>query len=96
MTSTKDYGFEPRGLPGWRVFLERDRFGSRWVFTRPADFPRTFSWSDETQDHTLPVFDDWRGPYVGPECKTAGAAVAAAHRFRQRILDHMAEKKIIA
>jgi len=39
--ASKDYGFEPNGLTGWRVFLERDKLGSRWVFSTPSNFPRT-------------------------------------------------------
>jgi hypothetical protein len=92
----KDYGFEPRGLPGWRVFLQSDRFGTRWVFSTPADFPQSFSWDEQRQDHTTPIFRDWLGPFSGPECTTAKAAVAAAHHHFEAITKYMEEKGVTA
>lgn len=71
-------GFEPHGLPGWRVFRDPKWAGSQhgdWFFSRPADVPHTFEWDGATRDHTAPVFNDWA---EGPR-KTAKGAVAAAH-----------------
>jgi len=90
--ASKDYGFEPNGLTGWRVFLERDKLGSRWVFSTPSNFPRTFDWSDDAKDHVIPVCDDWRGPFNGQECKEARQAVAAAHAHRRAVLAHCEAK----
>jgi len=95
-TPKRDYGFEPHGLAGWRVFLDTNPRSRGWVFKAPADFPNSFSWSDEAQDHVIPIYRDWNGPFSGPDCKTAKAAVAAAYGHRDFISKHMAEKGIAA
>lgn len=69
----KQDGFEPRGLPGYRVFQDRD--GS-WWFKRPSHVPHSFDWDDDTQSHTVPVFNDWA---LGGAWSASGC-VAAAHR----------------
>jgi hypothetical protein len=76
-------GFEPRGLPGYRVFRDPAAWSgcpdNCWWFTRPSDVPHAFEWDDATQDHTRPVFNDWA---EGPR-KTAKGAVAAAHQHHE-------------
>lgn len=72
-------GFEPHGLPGYRVFRDPKWVGSQfgdWFFTHPADVPQVFDWEEATKDHTTPVYRDWA---MGPR-KTAKGAVAFAHQ----------------
>jgi hypothetical protein len=64
--------FEPRALPGYLIF--QDRLTGDWCFLRPADVPYAFGWSDETQSHSVPEFNDW----WGGGRKTAKGALAAA------------------
>lgn len=75
-------GFEPNGLPGYRVFRDPNWAGNRfgdWFFTTPADVPQGFDWEEATKDHTKPVYRDWA---IGPR-KTAKGAVAAAHQHNE-------------
>lgn len=78
----RDFGFEPKGLPGYRVIRDRDGY---WWYTRPAHVPHTFEWDEATQAHTKPVYNDWAEARRG----TAAQAVAAAHQH-----DAWAKKKM--
>lgn len=81
-------GFEPNGLPGYRVFRDPKWAGSQygdWWFTLPADVPSTFDWDEATKDHTTPVYRDWA---IGPR-KTAKGAVAAAHKHAEWAAEQM-------
>lgn len=82
-------GFEPHGLPGYRIFQDPKWSGSPhgdWFYTRPADVPRTFEFDEATNDHTRPVFNDWA---TGPR-KTAKGAVAEAHKHDRWVKDRLA------
>lgn len=89
------YGFEPHGLPGWRVFKDPSAWAGSpencWWFSRPADVPHSFSWSDETQSHSVPVLNDWA---EGPR-KTAKGAVAAAHAHAEWVKNYDAEAEAV-
>jgi hypothetical protein len=83
-TSSREEGFEPKGLPGYRVF--QDQYTGRWWFRRPAGVPHSFAWDEATQDHTCPIYNDWE---EGPRA-TASGAVAAAHQFDAWVREKMA------
>jgi len=84
------FSFEPKGLPGWRVFKDPANWlGSPeccWWYQRPADVPHTFMWDEAAQDHVIPEFNDWAG---GPR-KSAKGAVAAAHQHKEWACEKMA------